>query len=61
MNVLQLAYDHPVLAFCVIAIIVHNLCCVFKAFIRHLNIRKAGWPPAYLDADGDQVHSIPED
>jgi len=22
-------------------------------FIRHLNIRKAGWPPPHLDADGD--------
>lgn len=24
-----------------------------KCFIRHLNIRKAGWPPKHLDADGD--------
>lgn len=22
-------------------------------FIRHLNIRAQGWPPAHLDADGD--------
>jgi hypothetical protein len=22
-------------------------------FIRHLNIRKHGWPPAHVDADGD--------
>ena len=21
--------------------------------VRHLNIRKAGWPPAHCDADGD--------
>jgi hypothetical protein len=21
--------------------------------VRHLNIRKAGWPPEHLDADGD--------
>ncbi len=21
--------------------------------IRHLNVRRVGWPPAHLDADGD--------
>lgn len=29
---------------------------VFKCwnrFLRHLNIRSKGWPPAHLDADGD--------
>jgi hypothetical protein len=26
-------------------------------FIRHLNVRKAGWPPAHLDADGDWKES----
>ena len=26
----------------------------WNRFMRHLNIRAAGWPPAYLDADGDQ-------
>ena len=25
----------------------------YKQTIRHLNIRKAGWPPAHCDADGD--------
>jgi len=25
----------------------------WNRFLRHLNIRKAGWPPPYLDADGD--------
>lgn len=25
----------------------------WNRLLRHLNIRKAGWPPAHLDADGD--------
>jgi len=25
----------------------------FSRFFRHLSIRKAGWPPEHLDADGD--------
>jgi hypothetical protein len=30
--------------------------CITKPFgrlMRHLNVRRAGWPPAHLDADGD--------
>jgi hypothetical protein len=26
--------------------------------LRHLNIRKAGWPPEYLDADGDRKEMV---
>lgn len=26
---------------------------VWNRFMRHLNIRKAGWPPPHCDADGD--------
>ncbi len=26
--------------------------CVTR-LLRHLNVRKAGWPPPHLDADGD--------
>jgi hypothetical protein len=25
----------------------------WNRFLRHLNIRKHGWPPSHLDADGD--------
>lgn len=25
----------------------------WNRFVRHLNVRKAGWPPNHLDADGD--------
>ena len=27
----------------------------FNRFMRHFNIRKHGWPPAHLDADGDPI------
>lgn len=26
---------------------------VWNRFMRHLNIRKQGWPPSHCDADGD--------
>ncbi len=26
---------------------------VINRLIRHMNIRKKGWPPSHLDADGD--------
>jgi hypothetical protein len=29
------------------------LCRVWRNFMRHLNIRKHGWPPPHCDADGD--------
>ena len=25
----------------------------WNRFVRHLNVRAKGWPPAHLDADGD--------
>lgn len=30
-------------------------------FFRHLNIRSKGWPPEYLDADGDFKQQVTED
>lgn len=29
------------------------LYCLPSRLIRHFNVRKAGWPPPHLDADGD--------
>lgn len=29
------------------------LFCCWNRLLRHLNVRKAGWPPPHLDADGD--------
>jgi hypothetical protein len=45
----------PGLAIVAIAIvsISHAVLFIPKAIIRHLNLRKAGWPPPHVDADGD--------
>ena len=60
MSVYVFAGVHPVLVFflaCLFTVQVVSVSCmvqsIFTRFIRHLNISKAGWPPAHLDADGD--------
>jgi hypothetical protein len=25
----------------------------WNRFLRHMSVRKAGWPPSHIDADGD--------
>ena len=32
----------------------------WSRLMRHLNIRKNGWPPEHLDADGDFANSYKE-
>lgn len=57
MNGYEFMSDSPILTFflaCVIAEGVGKL--LFRCWnrlMRHLNIRRAGWPPAHLGADGD--------
>lgn len=57
MNVFQFMSDSPWLTFFLACLVVHSVCeLLFRSWnrlMRHLNIRKAGWPPAHLDADGD--------
>lgn len=53
MNVFEFMSGSPWLA-CFLAYFAAWL--VFRCWnrlMRHLNIRKNGWPPAHLDADGD--------
>jgi hypothetical protein len=38
-----------------IARILDSALVLVNRFIRHWNVRKAGWPPNHLDADGDSV------
>lgn len=49
--------DHVFLGFLIICSTYYLLKALLfrlpNRIIRHLNIRKAGWPPEYLDADGD--------
>lgn len=33
--------------------VLHFIFNVWNRAWRHLNIRKSGWPPPHLDADGD--------
>ncbi|MCA9458470.1 MAG: hypothetical protein KC587_17515 [Nitrospira sp.] len=41
--------DHPILTFFLAFMVLEFL----YLFIRHLNIRRHGWPPPHCDADGD--------
>lgn len=56
MNGWQFMGEHPFLTF-FLALIAANLLAwpfrLINRWIRHRNIAKAGWPPNYLDADGD--------
>lgn len=54
----QFANMHPLFAFG-LAYLVFRLAVsplnLVNRYIRSRNIRNAGWPPNYLDADGDSV------
>ena len=60
MSFYDFAGAYPVLVFFLALLFVvmvgtvsRGVLSIFTRAIRHLNIRKAGWPPAHLDADGD--------
>lgn len=62
MNIFECIDKHPgVTAFAVLCAtaIVINICQgifrIVNRICRARNIKNAGWPPEYLDADGDQV------
>lgn len=62
-NIYEVVDAHPFLTFCVVYMMLKFLEWPFRLVnrtIRHLNIRKAGWPPEYLDADGD-IHRKEEE
>lgn len=48
--------EHPVLGFllaCLVYYTIRGGIWVIALPFRAMNIRKHGWPPEYLDADGD--------
>lgn len=46
--------DHnPGTAFLMMFLIVLLVRSIYKSTMRHLNIRKAGWPPSHCDANGE--------
>lgn len=53
MNIFEFASGSPFLAFFLAIIIGDCIRIVYSRTMRHLNIRKHGWPPAHCDADGD--------
>ena len=44
----------------ILSMILHTLLLFWNRFLRSVNIRKHGWPPAHCDADGDFLKSEKE-
>jgi hypothetical protein len=53
MNAYQFMSNSPGLTFFVVWLVAHHIAYAWNRLMRHLNIRKHGWPPAHCDADGD--------
>ena len=54
------AGEHPIVTMVILYVAIHCSYGVLiypmtlaNRVIRHLNIRKCGWPPEHLDGDGD--------
>lgn len=45
--------ESPMLTFFLCYMVTATIFKIWNRFMRHLNIRKHGWPPAHCDADGD--------
>ena len=44
---------HPILITLISLCVISSIFYLIKNMIRAINIANAGWPPNYLDADGD--------
>lgn len=53
MTIFQFMSESPLLTFFMCYMLTVTPYKMWKIAVRHLNIRKAGWPPSHLDADGD--------
>lgn len=53
MNAFQFMSESPFLTFFLFSLLVNFIFKSWNRLIRHLNIRKHGWPPSHCDADGD--------
>ena len=49
--------EHPFTSLLMLYVVCHCISTItfrsWNRLMRHLNIRKSGWPPAHCDADGD--------
>lgn len=53
MNAFEFMARNPILAFLLVYVLARYAFRCWGTLMRHLNIRRHGWPPAHLDADGD--------
>lgn len=53
MNIYDFMADSPFIAFFIVFLVCGTVFRMWNRFMRHLNIRAQGWPPAHCDADGD--------
>ena len=53
MTVWDFANQSPILAFFIAWIAAWAFVAPFRLYFRSRNIQTRGWPPDYLDADGD--------
>ncbi len=53
MTIYDFMSDSPWLSFFLALIIAGGVKFLINRPLRHMNIRKHGWPPAHCDADGD--------
>jgi hypothetical protein len=52
-NAFEFMSGNPLLTLLLVYIVARYGFRCWNRLMRHLNIRKHGWPPAHLDADGD--------
>lgn len=53
MTIYDFMSDSPWLAFFLACLLVSCFKFLINRPLRHMNIRKHGWPPSHCDADGD--------
>jgi hypothetical protein len=58
-QLLHFITENPFLSFLTVLVItyipIQSLLVGWARLLRHLNVRKHGWPPSHCDADGDPV------
>ena len=56
-DLLPFMMDHPFISFFMLIVLCNAIVGItfrpWNRLMRHLNIRRAGWPPPHCDADGD--------
>lgn len=55
MTILEFMSNNPITSVFLFWLFCDAIVRTLKLILRAMNIRKNGWPPAHLDADGDFV------